>query len=417
MQENAKDLARVLDVVQSADILIGIQSCQNEQTIAGVIQAALEGLKQAAPGAKALVLVVDTGPADGTGNAVRNFPISGTGITLHYHAEAPSFRPVAPYHGSEGREVAFRTILEASRTLGIRACVLLSGDLKSISPGWIGCLLDPLLQHGYDYVAPVYQRHRYDGTLSQTTLYPLMQTLYGKAVQQPLAGEAAFSRTIVEELLLDRFWNFESLRPAVDLWRATAMVAGKYRGCQAVLGRLVREQSRHSIDVSDTLVQLAGSAFTMMELHSDAWKKNTPTDIPIFGAYQVANAETVSVNLDTMIERFRIGVREFMKIWSVFLTKEIRTFLQKAALQPNAKFHIPDEVWAEIIFSFALAHHRKMMNQQHLIQTLTPLYLGKTASFIQETRHLSPEEFEAAVGQINRAFGDMKYFLKVNWTN
>jgi len=415
MKRNALGLARVIDAVQSADILVGIPCCQNEQTVTVVIRAALEGLKQAAPGATALVLVVDSGAFDGTGDVVRNLNIREPGVTLHYHAAAPSFRHSVPYHGNEGKEIALKTILETSQTLGAHACVLLSGDLKSISPEWVVRLLEPLLQQGYEYVAPVYQRHRYDGTLSQTTLVPLMHTLYGKALRQPLTGEAAFSGTVAAELLRDRFWTSESLRSAVDLWRATAAVAGNYRVCQTVLGTLVRAQNSGPVDVSDILVQLAGAAFTMMDLYYDVWKRSTPAENPVFGDFHEAGAAPVSVNLDAMIERFRLGVREFMKIWSGFLPREIQTFLQKAALQPSEKFQVPDEVWAEIVCSFALAHHRKMMNQQHLVQTLTPLYLGKTASFIQESRNLGPEEFEAAVGRICRAFGDMKYFLKVNW--
>ncbi len=416
MKGNTEELDGVIDAVRSADILVGIPCCRNEKTVTVVIRAALEGLKQAVPGRRSLVLVVDTGPADGSGEAARNVRVGDPDITLHYLAAAPVFRHADPYHGSEGREIALRIILKAAQQLGVHACLLLSGDLRIISADWIVRLLEPLLLHGYDYVAPVYQRQRYEGTFAQTLLFPLLYALYGRAMRQPLTGEAAFSEQVIEDLLRSPFWNMDMLRPAVDLWRSTAVVAGNWRVCETALGSLDREQSSLSVDVSTLLVQLAGASFTLMDLYHDAWKRSSPSEIPVFGVVHEADAAPVTVNLDNMIERFRLGVREFMKIWSVFLSREIRAFLHKAALQPNEHFRIPDEPWAEIVFSFALAHHRKILNQQHLVQTLTPLYLGKTASFIQETRQLGPEAFAAAGKRVCRAFADMKYFLKVNWT-
>ncbi len=417
MKEKALNPASIPDSVGAADIVVGITNCSSLQSASGLIHAALGGLRQAAAGARALIMVVDPGADDAMAEAVRDVQTGDPNLTVIYHAAAPAFRHAVAYHGIEGRETGLRIILEASQQLNSRACVLLSGDISAVPSEWFVRMLGPLLDGGYDYVAPVYQRQRYEGALSQTMLNPLMQSLYGRALLQPLVQEAAFSQAVVKDLLQDRFWQSKDLWPALDLWRATALVAGGRRPCQTVIGPVARQRGLQSAGVTDMLVQLAGGAFSMMDMYGNAWKRSNPSEIPIMGEYLDLNPDTAQTRPDQMIERFRLGVKEFMKLWSLFITKEVRTFLHREALKPNAQINIPDEVWAEIVLSFALAYHKNIMNRQHLLQTLTPLYLGKTASFIKETVNLGHQDFMAASERMTGAYARMKYFLKVNWTD
>lgn len=42
----------------------------------------------------------------------------------------------------------------------------------------------PVLNSGYDYVSPYYHRHKYDGTITNTIVYPITRALYGKRIRQ-----------------------------------------------------------------------------------------------------------------------------------------------------------------------------------------------------------------------------------------
>ena len=65
------------------------------------------------------------------------------------------------------------------------------------SSSWPG----PILKGGYDYVAPLYARHKYDGTITNTVTYPLTRALYGLRIRQPIGGDFGVSGDLVRHYL------------------------------------------------------------------------------------------------------------------------------------------------------------------------------------------------------------------------
>ncbi|MEJ7696418.1 MAG: hypothetical protein WKF78_07350 [Candidatus Limnocylindrales bacterium] len=49
---------------------------------------------------------------------------------------------------------------------------MVDSDLRSIVPEWVELLAGPILKGGYDFVAPLYARYKYDGTITNTVTYP-----------------------------------------------------------------------------------------------------------------------------------------------------------------------------------------------------------------------------------------------------
>ena len=64
--------------------------------------------------------------------------------------------------------------------------MVVDSDLRSIVPEWIELLAGPILKGGFDYVTPLYQRYKYDGTITNTVTYPLNRALYGLRIRQNL---------------------------------------------------------------------------------------------------------------------------------------------------------------------------------------------------------------------------------------
>jgi hypothetical protein len=116
-----------------------------------------------------------------------------------------------------------------------------------------------------------------------------------------------------------------------------------------------------------------------------------------------------------MIDRFNLGVVDLIDIWREFLPAEVASLLVEARSMPAARFHIPDEAWVEIVFAFALAAHRRIINKEHLLKSLTPLYIGRTASFVIETRESGAEEVENKIEGLSRLFEEKKNHLIENW--
>jgi len=108
--------------------------------------------------------------------------------------------------------------------LDVRACIVVDSDLRSITPEWVELLAGPILIKGYDYVAPLYSRHKYDGTITNSIVYPLTRVLYGKRVRQPIGGDFGFSRRIAETFLTRDVWGTDVARYGIDIWMSTIAV-------------------------------------------------------------------------------------------------------------------------------------------------------------------------------------------------
>ena len=114
----------------------------------------------------------------------------------------------APYHGLPGKASALRTLFAAADLLQARAVAFFDADVTSIEPDWVARLVRPVHQDGYDFVAPVYARHPFDGPLvtqlaaaaGARRLRPRLQRAAGRRVRllgpfrAPLPGPAHLGR-------------------------------------------------------------------------------------------------------------------------------------------------------------------------------------------------------------------------------
>ncbi len=94
--------------------------------------------------------------------------------------------------GVKGKGNNFKNLFEAAVELNAKAVVVVDADLKSITTGWIKYLAEPLLGR-FDYVAPIYARHKYDGSITNHIAYPMLRAFYGLRVRQPIGGDFGFS--------------------------------------------------------------------------------------------------------------------------------------------------------------------------------------------------------------------------------
>ena len=84
--------------------------------------------------------------------------------------------------------------------LGAKAIVCVDADLISITPEWIKYMAEPILTEGVDYLAPLYSRHKYDGTITNNICYPLIYGIFGRNIRQPIGGDFALSDRLARHL-------------------------------------------------------------------------------------------------------------------------------------------------------------------------------------------------------------------------
>ena len=409
------DMRKKLKDIKNTDILVGIPSYNNAHTIGHVVRAVEAGLSKYFSRYKTILVNSDGGSTDGTMEVVRQASIDPDAILVDQKPER--FHKIAmPYIGIPGKGSAFRNVFEIATALNARACAVVDSDLRSITPEWIELLIKPVLEEGYDYVAPYYHRHKYDGTITNTIVYPMTRALYGKRIRQPIGGDFGFSGKLAAFYLTKDVWDTDVARFGIDIWMTTTAVANAFKVCQSFLGAKIHDAKDPGADLSAMLYQVVSSVFDLMEAYAPVWKATKKSEsIPTFGFLYAVGLEPIHVNLDGMIEKFRLGVQELAGLYESILPAELLKILRTAAKESKDSFVLPDEAWGRIIYHFALACHRKAMNPEHILKSLTPLYLGKVASFVIETWESTAEEVEQRLEDLCRAFEREKPYIIARW--
>jgi hypothetical protein len=80
------------------------------------------------------------------------------------------------------------------------------------------------------------------------------------------------------------------------------------------------------------------------------------------------------------------------------------------------KFVLPDEVWVGVIFDLALAYHRRVIGLEHLLKSLTPLYLGWVASFARQTEEETAAQVEERIERLCLVYEQLKSYLITQWS-
>jgi glycosyltransferase involved in cell wall biosynthesis len=405
-----------LKEIKEADILIGIPSYNNVRTIGHVVRAVTVGLAKYFPGAKAVLFNSDGGSTDGTQEEVKRVQIEDFKTILTSHPVHPIHRIVTPYHGIPGKGSAFRAIFEAAKSFNAKACAVVDSDLRSITPEWMDLLLTPIYEEGFDYVAPLYARHKFDGTITNSIVYPLTRALYGKSVRQPIGGDFGFSGELAKFYLNREVWESDVARFGIDIWMTTLAIAEGYKVCQSYLGAKIHDAKDPGSNLGPMFTQVVSSVYSLMVEYQNLWKGVKESQpIPTFGFHYEVGLEPISVNVARMIGNFRLGVKDLIEIWEKVMPTETARWLGSIGRLSNGAFSFPQDLWVRIIYDFAIAYHKRTIHREHLLKSMIPLYLGRVASFVKENQDSSAREVEEKIESLCRVFEEMKPYLIERW--
>ncbi len=405
-----------LEEIREADILIGIPSYNNARTIGRVVRAVIAGLAKYFRGSRAVIINSDGGSTDGTQEEVKRVQIEDFKTILTSHPVHPISRIVTPYHGIPGKGSAFRTIFEAAKLVNAKACAVVDSDLRSIAPEWMELLLRPIYEEEFDYVAPLYGRHKFDGTITNSIVYPLTRALYGKRVRQPIGGDFGFSGKLAKFYLTKDVWQTDVARFGIDIWMTTLAIAEGYKVCQSYLGAKIHDAKDPGSDLGPMFAQVVSSVFSLMENYRNVWKEVRESQpVPTFGFHFEVGLEPISVNVEGMIRNFRLGVKDLIEIWRKILPPETILSLESLGRRSDDSFSFPQDLWARIIYDFAAAYHKRLVHREHLVKSMIPLYLGRVASFVKENQESTPGEVEVRIESLCGIFEEMKPYLIERW--
>jgi len=392
--------------IGQADILVGIPSYNNASTIGHVVRMAAEGMVKYFPDMKPVLINSDGGSPDGTRQVVLDTPVP-QGVEVI----------ATEYRGISGKGSAFRAIFEAAKALGAKVCVVVDSDLRSIIPEWIELLAGPIVKEGYGYVTPFYIRHKYDGTITNNICYPMTRMLYGLDIRQPIGGDFGFSAELLDHYLGQDVWESDVARFGIDIWMTTTAINAGVRVCQAHLGVKVHDAKDPAQALGPMFRQVVGTLFGMMTPYESRWKRvsgSQPTSF--YGQPQALEPEPVPVTLSAMIERLRAGREEWGEVWDKVLSAESRATLEAILGQPDDAYRFTAEQWAPMVFDFAVAYNKSRLDKDAVIDSMTPLYYGRTAGLVVESQDMDNATFEEQVIQRQaRVFEELKPYLVEKW--
>jgi hypothetical protein len=408
------DFLRQLMSVGEVDLLVGIPSRNDAETIGAVMQSVEVGLLRNFPRARIVIVNVDAGSRDGTAEAVRKASSFGNGNTTGIES-LRTLRWVSTSSRDEAAPgIMLHTILAAADLLHAKGCAVVSASTPNLTPAWIGTLLRPVCDDSFDFVAPLYSRHRYDGLLTRNLLYPLVRTLYGHAIRELRASEFAFSGRFAAQCLSRGEWHNEAVQGGAEMWMALHALSEGYRCCQTYLGPKARP--RLQAGVVNVIRETLGGLFWCLEAAAPFWLKQEESGpVQTIGPDHNLTSEPVRIDRKRFLEMCRHGVAQLSPVLTTILDADTHAELLRLARVPDGEFRLSNSLWVRVIYEFAAAYHHSVLNRNHLVQAFIPIYRGRVYSLLAQRRAPTPEEMEADLEELCREFADQKAFFLERW--
>jgi len=401
------EVIRRCEDIGCADIVVGIPSFRNAETIASVVQAAAAGMVKYFPGLKPVIVNSDGGSTDDT-----------VEVVLQTEVPPEVQKIVTPYKGLPGKGSAFNAIFEIASRLRTRICVVVDSDLRSITPEWIRLLGEPVWNNSYGFVAPYYIRHKYDGTITNGLAYPLTQALYGRRIRQPIGGDFGFTGSLALLYSHMDVWKTDIAKFGIDIWMTTTAITEGFRICQSAMGVKIHNMKAPGSDLGSMFTQVASTIFYLMGMHDVKWMRvRGSTATRVFGDIRYAEPATIEINVENLIDHFETGYPSYRDLWEEVLEPANMLEVSYATqARREEDFAFPDKLWAKIVYDFAVAYNFDCnVSRRELVQSLVPLYCARTADSAIRTRNMTTMEAEQLVQRQAEEFEWLKPYLVERW--
>jgi hypothetical protein len=383
--ELADEVRTTVEGIGTADLVVGLATAGPSVTVAAVAGAVRAALDVHFAGQAAVVVHVDQAPSEETPAALA----SALGPVRVVRAAGAGHAADDPLDWAQ----AVRTMLTVGRRLEARALVMLNADLGSTTAEWLRALATPVLKDDVGLVLPIYHRYRYDGTLTQALVVPLMRSLFGRQLAHPLAEEFACSGAAADAFLAQPVWETDLGRHGLEFWLPAA-----------------------AIERGFTVGRVAGALFALAEQSESYWLDVRGSEpAPTFGVPPEPLPGGPAVDAERMQVGFVQGVRDLLPVWERILAPENLGEVLELSDRPLERFRFPDRLWTRVVYDFLLAYRARVVYRSHAAQSLAPLYLGRAASVILETSARPPAALIQSATRLGGMFDEDKPYLVDRW--
>jgi len=75
----------------------------------------------------------------------------------------------------------------------------------------------------------------------------------------------------------------------------------------------------------------------------------------------------------------------------------------------------PTDLWARVLYDWAIAYRNEIIDTDQLMDSMIPLYFGKTLSFVKKTTKMTIQQAEEAIENDCITFEMTKPYLLRKW--
>ena len=327
------------------DIIVGIPSYNEEKSISFVVKQIDKGLSKYFSDKKSLIINADNYSEDRT----KEVFLSTDTKTEKLYISTPK--------GVKGKGNNFHNLFQFILKSEAKSIAVFDADLKSITPEWVKYFLSPIESGQYDFIFPYYQRHPYDGTITNSICYPLIFGLAAYDVRQPIGGDFSFQRRAIK-YWLKKEWDENIKNYGIDIFMSSTVIFNKLRIAQIGLGQKIHNPSGPKLN--SMFDQVVSTIFSSFLENKKAWDKELKEvrKVPIISQI---SAEKEKIPEPPGIDKLK---------------------------ERGGKF-ITSEEWADIVYKAFLSFKKK-----NSLGNLKEYYFDRVVSFIKETEGLSQEESE-----------------------
>jgi glucosylglycerate synthase len=325
-------------------------------------------------------------------------------------------KPSTVATGVQSMSETYQSVFAAADKLQARGCCIIASKFEAVTPSWALRMAQPLFEGQADLVLPHYARRKFDGLLNASIIAPITRALYGKRVNNPMGPDFGVSRQLFQRMLVARNGGAiagNRLHPLASL--TPTALCQNLQITQVHLGTRSYPPTDWT-NMSSVLADVLTPVFLDMERNAACWQRTRfSAPLPAIGDPASSGPDTGTVDTRPMVESFQLGNRELQEIWSLVLPPSTLFELRKLSRLPVEQFRMPDELWVKIVYDFALAHRLRTISRDHLVKSMTPLYLGWVASYANDLLFSGTTSPERRLERLCLAYEAGKSHLVSRW--
>lgn len=361
------------------DIVVGIPSWREADSIAQVTLQVDRGLQRMYGIERCLIVNVDNESDDGTREAFLSTSTYCAKVYLSTGCD------------SRGKGKNLLHLMQFCLERDVQFMATMDADVVTVTADWPVQLLEPLISRGADYTSPIYQRNRFEGSTTNHFAFPLIYGVFDVQVRQPIGGEFGFSRRLAEYLLQQKIIP-EVEQYGIDIFMTAHAVAGGFTVQEVFLGRKIHKPSFPKI--APMFAQVAASALEVVHVYRV--RKTKPRVQKSASAHGIdveqkpTGPEAVKKLLEKAREDFQMSY-PLPSFLSSELTQQLETLI--AAFEAD----ISPELWSRFLarcVNEAMQEDFPTEKRQQLVALLTPIFLWRAATLWRHAVTMEPAEVE-----------------------